>query len=78
VSPPWVKYNAGNFLVTAGTFWEVGGNVYAMGGKILQQLGRSRYKLIGFLFCVPPITFITEIFFIVVFNKHTHIYIYYA
>ena len=79
VSPdPWVKYNAGNLLVTGGTFWEVGGNIYAVGGKILQELGRSQFELIGFSFCVRPITFIIKMSFIVAFNKHIYIYIYYT
>ena len=70
VSPDrWVKYNAGNLLVTGGTFWEVGGNVYPTGGKILQQLAQSRFGLIGFSFRVPPITFIIKMLFIVIFNE---------
>lgn len=75
VSPDrWVlKYNAGDLLVTGGTFWEVEGNVYATGGKILQQLARSRLGLIGFSFCVPPITFTIKMFFIVVFNEYISI-----
>lgn len=70
-----MKYNAGNLLVTGGTFWEVGGNIYAVGGKILQELGRSQFELIGFSFCVRPITFIIKMSFIVAFNKHIYIYI---